>query len=99
MKLGRFNLADKFKVLVTASEVTRRKPHPEPYQKAVQLLHIAPENALVIEDNPSGIKSAKAAGCKAIAYPNGFTKDMDFSEADMIIFSLQDIDDELLRLV
>lgn len=98
MKLNKFNLADKFKVMVTASEVTRRKPHPEPYQKAVQLLHIAPENALVIEDNPSGITSAKAAGCKAIAYPNGFTEKMDFSEADMVIFSLQDIDSELLRL-
>jgi mannitol-1-/sugar-/sorbitol-6-phosphatase len=55
------------KVLVTADDVTNGKPHPEPYLKGAELLGFKPADCLVIEDAPAGIRSAHAAGMKAMA--------------------------------
>ena len=48
--------------------VTRRKPDPEPYLRAAQLLGLAPGDCLVIEDSPAGIRAGKAAGCTVLGY-------------------------------
>lgn len=58
-----------FDALVTSTDVTHGKPHPEPYQKALALLGISPEKTLVVENAPYGIQSAKACGLKVIALP------------------------------
>jgi mannitol-1-/sugar-/sorbitol-6-phosphatase len=52
--------------LVTASEVQRGKPDPEPYLKGAATLHLDPQFCLVIEDAPFGIRSGKAAGCRVL---------------------------------
>lgn len=96
-KLSRFDLMKFFKISVTEDDVKEKKPNPEPYQKACELLKINPEYVLVIEDNPSGIKSAKDAGCKTIARPDGFTLGMDFSLANRVIKEFSEINDELLK--
>jgi beta-phosphoglucomutase len=96
-KLGKFGLMGYFKISVSGDDVREIKPKPEPYQKACSLLGLKPRNVLVIEDNPSGVKSAKDAGCKVIARPDGFTKDLDFSLADKIIENFDEINDEMIR--
>jgi len=53
--------------LVTASDVQRGKPHPEPYLKAAQMLSVTPQQAVVVEDAPAGIRAGKSAGCRVIA--------------------------------
>jgi sugar-phosphatase len=53
-------------VLVTADDVVNGKPHPEPYLKGAELLHVSPKECLVIEDAPAGIQSARAGGMKVI---------------------------------
>ncbi len=55
------------KVLVTADDVRRGKPDPEPYLTAAARLGVAPERCLVLEDAPAGIDAAKAAGMSALA--------------------------------
>jgi sugar-phosphatase len=55
------------KFLVTASDIKKGKPDPEPYLKGAQALSLAPERCLVIEDAPAGIRSGKAAGAGVIA--------------------------------
>jgi mannitol-1-/sugar-/sorbitol-6-phosphatase len=57
------------KNLVTSSDVTHGKPHPEPYLKAASVLGFPPEDCVVVEDVPSGIRSGKAAGARVIAFP------------------------------
>ena len=42
-------------VLVTADDVQRGKPDPEPYLKGAQLLGFKPQDCVVIEDAPAGI--------------------------------------------
>lgn len=53
-------------VLVTADDVVRGKPHPEPYLKGAAGLGIAPELCVVFEDSPAGISAATAAGIRVI---------------------------------
>lgn len=54
-------------VLVTADDVANGKPHPEPFQRGAELLGFDPARCLVVEDAPTGLKSAKAAGCATLA--------------------------------
>ena len=55
---------------VTGDEVRRGKPDPEPYLRAADLLGVAPSDCLAIEDSPTGVRSAHAAGCLTIAVPH-----------------------------
>lgn len=50
--------------------VSAGKPNPEIYQKACQEIGTAPENALALEDAPSGIRAADAAGMRSIIVPD-----------------------------
>lgn len=59
-----------FAVLVTGDEVKHGKPHPEPYLTAAELLAAPPERCLAIEDSPTGVRSAVAAGVPTIAVPH-----------------------------
>jgi len=53
--------------LVTANQVTRGKPHPEPFLAGAALLGFAPEECVVFEDSSSGAMAGRAAGCTVIA--------------------------------
>jgi sugar-phosphatase len=61
---GALPLPDKF---ITADDITRGKPDPEPYLKGAQLLGFEPKDCVVIEDSPAGIRAGKAAGARVIA--------------------------------
>jgi mannitol-1-/sugar-/sorbitol-6-phosphatase len=53
--------------LITANDITKGKPHPEPYLKGAKLLGVAAEDCIVIEDAPAGIRAGKAAGARVLA--------------------------------
>lgn len=53
--------------LVTASDLPRGKPFPDPYLKGAAVLGVPPANCLVAEDAASGIRSGKAAGARVLA--------------------------------
>jgi mannitol-1-/sugar-/sorbitol-6-phosphatase len=53
--------------MVTASEITRGKPDPEPYLQGAKCLGIAAAKCIVVEDAPAGVRSGKAAGARVIA--------------------------------
>jgi sugar-phosphatase len=57
-------------VLVTASDITQGKPHPEPYLKAAGMLGVDPSECLVVEDAPAGVEAARAAGMRVYAVAN-----------------------------
>ena len=56
-----------FGVMVTADDVTRGKPHPEPFLTAAARLGVPPARCLVFEDAPAGLESAHGAGMHAVA--------------------------------
>lgn len=73
--LERVGVAEYFVHFVTAHDVSKGKPDPEPYLKMAEKLGIAPAKCLVFEDANSGVQSAKAAGMQTIGIGNHLTKD------------------------
>lgn len=59
-----------FAVSVTGDEVTLGKPHPEPYLLAAQRLGVDARDCVAIEDSPTGVRSALAAGCRVLGVPH-----------------------------
>jgi len=59
-----------FAAVVTGDEVSHGKPHPEPYRAAARLLGVSPEDCVAIEDSPTGVRSAVAAGVPTLAVPH-----------------------------
>jgi beta-phosphoglucomutase len=60
--LSKVSLKDLFDVIITADDVKKGKPGPEPYLKAMEKLGIDKGSCVVVENAPMGILSGKAAG-------------------------------------
>src|SRR5215207_3538889 len=73
--------------IVTAEDVEKGKPDPEAYLKGAEALGVRPEACLVVEDAPSGIRSAKAAGMRVIAVATTHHPE-DLTGADAVAGSL-----------
>jgi HAD superfamily hydrolase (TIGR01509 family) len=82
-------LTDAFDAIITADDVAAAKPAPDVYLLACERLGVSPEDSLALEDSPSGIAAAKAAGLACIAVPQ--FAETDVSEADRVIDSLEDL--------
>ena len=61
-------------VVVTASDVTRGKPDPEPFVMAARRLGVDPSRCLVVEDAPAGLEAGRAAGCATLALATTHTR-------------------------
>lgn len=59
-----------FAVTVAGDEVQQEKPNPEGYVRALEVLGVEAENAVVIEDSLSGVRAGLAAGAAVIAVPS-----------------------------
>lgn len=59
-----------FSATICADEVPRGKPAPDLYQRAAQLLGVAPSDCLAIEDSVTGTAAAETAGCPVLVVPN-----------------------------
>lgn len=62
--------AGTFATVVSGDRVTDGKPHPEPYLLAMSELNVGPEGVVAIEDSPTGLTSAEAAGVHVIGVPH-----------------------------
>ena len=78
------------KVLVTADDVRRGKPAPEPYLLAAQRLGLQPAQCVVVEDAPVGIEAACAAGMRAIAVVTTHRPHA-LGQADIIVRGIADV--------
>jgi len=87
---GRFDLAPRFPIRLTAESVTHGKPNPEIYLKAAELLGVRPENMLVLEDSETGTRAAAAAGAFIVSIPHEHTSGHDFSQSRYIASGLND---------
>ena len=62
-----------FQAVATGDEVAEGKPHPALYLLAAARLGVEPGECVALEDSPRGVRSAKAAGMRCIAVPEGET--------------------------
>ncbi|GHH84823.1 phosphatase [Streptomyces sulfonofaciens] len=74
-------------VLITADDITRGKPDPEPFLVAAARLGVAPADCLVVEDAPAGLQAARAAGMRSIAVTT--THPASRLEADALVATLE----------
>jgi HAD superfamily hydrolase (TIGR01509 family) len=63
-------ILDFLDVLVTRTDVTVGKPHPETFLKAAEALKARPSNCLALEDSYNGVRAAAAAGMATIMIPD-----------------------------
>jgi len=80
-------------VYVNGSEIKRKKPDPELFLTAANRMGIEPALCVVIEDAPSGVQAARAAGSRCIAVTNSVSADQ-LQLADVACDSLEKIDTE-----
>lgn len=86
-------LGDCFRAIVSAEDVARCKPHPDPFIKALELLNlpnadrIEPHECLVIEDSIHGVRAAHQAAMRCLAVTNSYPKEK-LGEADIVVSSL-----------
>ena len=59
-----------FVTSVTGDEVSNGKPDPEPYLAAVAALGVDPAACVAVEDSPTGVAAALAAGCATLGVPH-----------------------------
>jgi sugar-phosphatase len=76
-------------VLVTADDVVRGKPAPDPFLEAARRLQVDPADCLVVEDSPMGLQAARAAGCATLAVIT--TTPAEELIADAVVDTLADV--------
>ena len=87
LALERGGLADGWGATVCGDEVAELKPAPDVYLEACRRLAVRPADAVALEDSPTGVASARAAGLFVIGIPSVPGVQV---EADLVAGSLQD---------
>jgi HAD superfamily hydrolase (TIGR01509 family) len=95
--LGGLGLSDAFDALVSASMVEHPKPAPDVYLLAAERLGVLPQRCIALEDTPTGLASARAAGMLAIQVNAASTAFPPLPEADLVLATLKDFDLSLLE--
>lgn len=86
---------DRFDAVVTADDVLRTKPDPEPYLTAARLLGVEPVRCVVLEDSPNGVAAATAAGCAVVAVPSLLP--VELAPGRLVVSSLAEVGPSDLR--
>ena len=90
--IHKFSLTKYFSIVISGAELKKSKPDPEIFNVASKLSKTDPKECLVIEDSGNGIKAAKLAGMKCIAFKNPNSGKQDLSLADLVIDDFKDFD-------
>ncbi|MBP5455026.1 MAG: HAD-IA family hydrolase [Paludibacteraceae bacterium] len=87
--------------MVTAYDVKKGKPDPEPYLMALKKGNFKADQAIVIENAPLGVKSAVDAGIFTIAVNTGILKDEELSKngADVIYHTMEELLSNLPEII
>ncbi|MEC4016686.1 HAD family hydrolase [Streptomyces sp. H27-D2] len=87
--------AENFSVTLAGDELERTKPHPDPYLLAAARLGADPARCAVVEDTPTGVASAEAAGCRVVAVPS--VVPIGAAAGRTVVGSLEEVDLAFLR--
>ena len=87
--------------MVTAFDVSKGKPDPEPYLKGLEKASVEAQNAIVIENAPMGCKAGRAAGIFTIAVNTGPipAETLLESGADIVLNDMEDLKENLAAIL
>jgi len=83
--LARFGLLEQFDCIRTCEDVAQAKPAPDLFLAVLAATGTAPEDAVVFEDSPNGIRAARTAAIPCVAVPNPVTAQLPLDHADFRI--------------
>jgi beta-phosphoglucomutase len=92
--LQAIGIRNRFSTLIIGEECSAGKPHPAPYQAAMQELGVTPNYCTAFEDSPSGLRSARSSGALTIGVRSSLS-DFDLRNAGAHA-SIQDYNDPML---
>lgn len=82
--------------IISGDQVKRGKPDPEPYRRGAELLGVQPQDCLVFEDAPSGVRAGIAAGCRVLGVLGTHTaEELREAGANWIVSSLTKVRTEV----
>jgi beta-phosphoglucomutase len=85
-------LSDAFDALVSGDDVELGKPDPAIYVLAAQRVGVEPARCLAIEDSPSGVQSARAAGMAVLGVRTSYTAHLHLQGVERTVDSLAELD-------
>ena len=74
-----------FEVIAAGDVVPAKKPAPDIYNYAMEKMELTPEQCIAFEDSHNGILASGGAGLKTIIAVNGYTRDDDFTGAQIVL--------------
>lgn len=74
-----------FEVIAAGDVVPAKKPAPDIYTWAMEKMALSPEQCMAFEDSHNGIRSSLGAGLKTIIAVNGYTREEDFTGAEIVL--------------
>lgn len=91
--LARLGLAARFDAIICRDDVPpgRTKPHPDLFLKALEVLGVEADEAIVLEDSPNGVNAARVAGIFVVSIPNPITSLLKTEGANLTFESLTQI--------
>lgn len=93
--LQQLQIKNCFDVIVSADDITKSKPDPQGYARAMKKLRVEPHECVVLEDATTGVKAGKGAGAKVIGVVNNGGQDLVL--ADRTVKNLTAVTMELIR--
>ncbi|RYH74458.1 HAD family phosphatase [Flavobacteriaceae bacterium 144Ye] len=93
----KFDLNKYFKAKISGAELKASKPHPEIFLRAAELSGHDKKNCIVIEDSTNGILAANAADIFCVGYDSKHSKNQDYSKANKVISSFNEINYEVSK--
>ena len=95
--LPKLGIYDYFDQIVAGTDVTCGKPDPEIYLKTCKKLDVKPINCVGIEDTEIGVNALKNANMKSVAVTLTNRKEYDFSDADLVVKTLEEINFNMVK--
>ncbi|WP_020529253.1 HAD family hydrolase [Flexithrix dorotheae] len=80
-----------FETIITRSDVSNSKPHPDSYQLAMERLGLSPQDCIAIEDTQNGVNSASAAGVTCLSVRDVPFGNHDLSKAKKAFKNLEEL--------
>lgn len=92
-----FDIRDRFKHIVSKDDVSYKKPDPEVFNKCLERLGVAKEEAIIFEDSVVGAQAAHAAGVQFSIILNGENMREEFKDP-LVPFSFIETEDDFVNL-
>jgi HAD superfamily hydrolase (TIGR01509 family) len=91
--------AGRFSLVLAGDIVKAKKPAPDIYLLAAERLGVTAEECVVVEDSQNGLEAATAAHMKCVVTVSGYTREENFSTAQIVLSALGDPEGEVCQVL